>query len=119
MTENCTSGALLLSDSVCKEFLEMSRQKDFQPDKEQWRELERVFDEKLPHIMSTLRSCPQVSLMEMRVCMMIRLGISTSAIARLTGNSRPNVSMIKKRIYTKLTGLDGSAKELESYLRAL
>ena len=119
MTGNFTSGALLLSDSVCKEFLEMSRQKDFQPDKEQWRELERVFDEKLPHIMSTLRSCPQVSLMEMRVCMMIRLGISTSAIARLTGNSRPNVSMIKKRIYTKLTGLDGSAKELESYLRAL
>ena len=57
-----------------------------------------------------------VSSNEYTVCMLIRTGFTPSDIYVLTGMSKSNIANIRKRLYTKLTGRNGSSKDFDAYI---
>ena len=109
----------ILSDMDFREFVVMAKQHKAQFDKDNWAQLNELFTEKLPEFLYFLQSNENLNVNEFRICLLVRLGLNPTTIAELTGNSRSNVSMIRTRIYKKLTGNEGNGKDLERYLRSL
>lgn len=56
---------------------------------------------------------------EYQVCMLVRIGFTPSDISILTGLSQSNISNIRKRLLTKLTGRNGSPKDFDTYITNL
>ena len=56
---------------------------------------------------------------EYQVCMLVRIGFTPSDISILTGLSQSNISNIRKRLLTKLTGRNGSPKAFDAYITNL
>lgn len=56
---------------------------------------------------------------EYQVCMLVRIGFTPSEISILTGLSQSNISNIRKRLLTKLTGRNGSPKDFDAYITNL
>lgn len=56
---------------------------------------------------------------EYQVCMLVRIGFTPSDISILTGLSQSNISNIRKRLLTKLTGRNGSPKGFDAYITNL
>ena len=56
---------------------------------------------------------------EYQVCMLVRIGLTPSDICILTGLSQSNISNIRKRLLTKLSGRNGSSKDFDAYIMNL
>lgn len=59
---------------------------------------------------------PRISEFELQICYLIKLSIPVGRIALLLCSSSQAVSVCKKRLYTKLTGKQGSAKDFDNYV---
>lgn len=59
---------------------------------------------------------PGISDFELQICYLIKLSIPVGRIALLLCSSSQAVSVCKKRLYTKLTGKQGSAKDFDNYI---
>ena len=56
---------------------------------------------------------------EYHVCLLVRAGFSPADIGILTQQSPSNISNIRKRLYLKMTGKDGSPKDFDKYIKSL
>ena len=56
---------------------------------------------------------------EYEVCLLTRLSFPSVSIDRLTGVSEGYTSKLKSRLYKKLTGKDGNAKDFEHWIMAI
>jgi len=56
---------------------------------------------------------------EYHVCLLVRAGFSPADIGILMQQSPSNISNIRKRLYLKMTGMDGSAKDFDKYIKSL
>ena len=61
----------------------------------------------------------QLSDSEYLVCLLVRAGFSPADIGILTQQSPSNISNIRKRLYLKMTGKDGSPKDFDKYIKSL
>ena len=64
-------------------------------------------------------SLPHLSLVERRLCYLVKIGVKPGVIARLLCCSDSAVSMYRKRLYEKATGQSGSAKDFDRYISEL
>lgn len=81
---------------------EMSLLKELFADEKQFNRIENIVNEH-----------------EYQVCMLVRIGFTPSDISILTGLSQSNISNIRKRLFTKLTGRNGSSKDFDAYINSL
>ena len=81
---------------------EMSLLKELFADEKQFNRIENIVNEH-----------------EYQVCMLVRIGFTPSDISILTGLSQSNISNIRKRLLTKLTGRNGSPKDFDVYITNL
>ena len=56
---------------------------------------------------------------EYELCLLVKLGFAPSQISLLTGRSRSDITNIRKRLYNKITGKDGTSKDLDRYIKSL
>ena len=56
---------------------------------------------------------------EYHVCLLVRAGFSPADIGILMQQSPSNISNIRKRLYLKMTGKDGSPKDFDKYIMSL
>lgn len=56
---------------------------------------------------------------EYLVCLLVKVGFLPTEISVLTGLSQSNVSNIRKRLFEKMTGDKGSAKDFDQYIIGL
>ena len=56
---------------------------------------------------------------EYHVCLLVRAGFSPADIGILMQQSPSNISNIRKRLYLKMTGMDGSPKDFDKYIMSL
>lgn len=56
---------------------------------------------------------------EYQMCMLIRTGFTPSDICILMNTSKSSVANVRKRIFTKLTGRNGSSKDFDAYINSL
>ena len=82
--------------------------------------LKSLINENIPSFLETVNSSQQtLNEQEYVVCMLTRLAFSSVSIDRLTGVSEGYTSRLKSRLYKKLTGKDGNAKEFERWIMAI
>ena len=82
--------------------------------------LKTLISENIPTFFDTVNPPQQLlSEQEYVVCLLTRLAFPSVSIDRLTGVSEGYTSKLKSRLYKKLTGKDGSAKDFEHWIMAV
>lgn len=91
---------------------------DFHLSEAEWDELSSAID--LTYNRFTIRLLAlnnSLSEHEIRVCYLIKLGLSSVAIARMLFKTDKAIFMTRQRLYAKLTGKEGTAKQLSALIR--
>lgn len=67
----------------------------------------------------TLFSTYNLSQQEYHICLLLKFDVSATEISQLLGRSVGAISLARKRLFVKLFGKEGSAAELDDYIRSL
>lgn len=86
---------------------------------DEWEELEKQMRDADAMFFRRLAEKGQLSEVELRVCMLIRLGIPPSAISIHTCREQSSISSIRSRLYFKLFGKKGGAKDLDEFILSI
>jgi tetratricopeptide (TPR) repeat protein len=82
--------------------------------------LKALICDNIPSFFDTVSPSPSpLSHQEYLVCLLTRLAFPSVSIDRLTGVSEGYTSRLKSRIFKKVTGKDGSAKDFEHWIMSI
>ena len=56
---------------------------------------------------------------EYELCLLVKLGFAPSQISLLTGRSLQDIANIRKRMYNRITGKDGSSRDFDKFIKSL
>lgn len=82
-----------------------------------WEELNRMIDETYNQFSQRLLDFYPISDIELKVCLLIKIGIPPRQIAALTIRSKQAITSIRKRLYKKLFDKDGSPEQLDYFIQ--
>lgn len=104
----------LMDSSICKKikFIEVHPRKKMSD--EDWKELADMVEKTIPNFIPRLKN--KLNGKDYQICLLIRLGFSTSLIARLLGLSDAAISKSRKTMLKKLCGKIGKPKEFDEYV---
>ena len=82
-----------------------------------WKELEKNIDDTYPHFREQLTIlCPKLSTIEIRVCLLTKVGITPTGIATLLKYSRQGISNIRTRIHKRIQKLGGEYANFDDFI---
>ena len=82
-----------------------------------WRELEKAIDDAYPHFREQLTIlCPKLSVIEIQVCLLTKVGIAPIGIATLLKYSRQGISNIRTRIHKRVQKLSGEYANFDDFI---
>ena len=81
---------------------------------EDWKELADTIEEVVPNFIPVLKN--RLNDKDYQICLLIRLGFSTSSIARLLGLSDAAISKSRKTMLKKICRKEGKPKEFDEYI---
>jgi DNA-binding NarL/FixJ family response regulator len=84
---------------------------------EDWKELEKTVENLIPSFIPLLKE--RLSEKEYHICLLVKLGFSTSFIANLVGITSSGVSASRKAMLAKLCSRVGSPKDFDEYVRKI
>lgn len=87
--------------------------------KADWDEMSAQLKEAFPKFESRLSSLCKMSDVEMQVCMLLKLRFSPSEIATVIVKDASTISSIRGRLYQKVFGKKGGAKDWDEFLKGL
>ena len=104
----------LMDSSIYKKikFIEVHPKKNMS--EEDWKELADTVEELIPNFIPMLKN--RVCDRDYRICLLIRLGIPASLMARLLNLSDAAISKSRKTMLKKLCGKVGKPKEFDEYV---
>lgn len=83
-------------------------------DEEDWNILQKELDRAYNNFTSRLYQLYSgMSLMELRICYLIKISIKVTDMAKILYRSKSSVSSARTRLYKKLTGKDGNPNDLD------
>lgn len=82
-----------------------------------WIELEETIEQLIPSFIPLLKN--RLNVMAYRICLLVKLEISTSSIAILLGLSSSAISKYRKVMLEKLCGRSGQPKDFDEYIRQI
>ena len=84
---------------------------------EDWQELQEAIDNTYPHFTARLYElCPQLTPQEMQICFLLKISMPNKHIARLMACQPSTISHARKRLYKKLTGMEGAAEKFNHFI---
>ena len=104
----------LMDSSICKKikFIELHPKKSMC--EEDWKELANTIENAIPNFIPVLKN--RLNDKDYQICLLIRLGFSTSLIARLLGLSDAAISKSRKTMLKKICRKEGKPKEFDEYI---
>ena len=104
----------LMDSSIYKKikFIEVHPKKNMS--EEDWKDLADTIESAIPNFIPRLKN--KLRNKDYQICLLIRLGFSTSLIARLLEVSDAAISKSRKTMLKKLCGKDGKPKEFDEYV---
>ena len=104
----------LMDSSICKKikFIEVHPRKKMSD--EDWKELADTVEKTIPNFIPRLKN--KLNDKDYQICLLIRLGFTTSLIARLLGLSDAAISKSRKTMLKKLCGKIGKPKGFDEYV---
>lgn len=89
----------------------------WKPTPEDWELLFRAVDDAYENYSFALNESIQgMNLRERQLCYLLKIEIKPSIIAMLFNQSQTNISMMRKRLHERATGMSSSAKEFDKYI---
>ena len=82
-----------------------------------WKELEETIEQLIPSFIPLLKN--RLNVIGYRICLLVKLEISTSSIAILLGLSSSAISKNRKVMLEKLCGRSGKPKDFDEYIRQI
>lgn len=82
-----------------------------------WIELEEIIEQLIPSFIPLLKN--RLNVIAYRICLLVKLEISTSSIAILLGLSSSAISKYRKVMLEKLCGRSGKPKDFDEYIRQI
>ena len=82
-----------------------------------WIELEETIEQLIPSFIPLLKN--RLNVIGYRICLLVKLEISTSSIAILLGLSSSAISKYRKVMLEKLCGRSGKPKDFDEYIRQI
>lgn len=86
---------------------------------DEWKEVEQRLKVVYPRFSNSLRSLYHFSDTELQVCLLLKLRASNKEIAGVIKRAPDSVSSIRNRLYKKVFGTDGGAKEWDEFIQKL
>lgn len=84
---------------------------------EDWNALQEELNNVYDHFVKRLYALyPQLSIIELRICCLLKISITVTNIAKLVGRSKSAVSAARVRLHTKLRGEAGTAEKLDEFI---
>ena len=87
------------------------------PSEEEWQSFQSMIDHHCEGFSQRLSSVYKLSTQELRVCLLIKANFKPTEIAVLTVHSKEAITSTRRRLYKKLTGLDGTPEMLDELIR--
>lgn len=84
---------------------------------EDWQTLTAAIDSTYSQFIHRLKDLYPVSDVELQVCLLLKIGISSTRIAQLVLRSKQAVTSIRKRLYKKVFGQKGTPDEWDKFIR--
>ena len=111
----------LYDSPIAQHFRELLKANPYQnPSMNDWKELAALIESEIPNFREKLQTdSHQLSDAEYDVCMLIKIQIPSSDIARLKQIVPSYVTQIRKNIYQRLFAKKGRANELDEYIMSL
>lgn len=79
-------------------------------------ELNKVYDNFIHRLYAL---CPQLSMIELQICCLLKISITVTNMAKLTGHSKSAITAVRVRLNNKLRGEEGTAKMLDAFITDL
>ena len=89
---------------------------DFRFTKEQWIELQVAIDNTYNNFTKKILDLTHVSEVEIRTCYLVKIETPPATIATILCKSKSSITMLRSRLYTKITGKEGTAKDLDDII---
>lgn len=111
----------LYDSPIAQHFRQLLRANPYEiPNLNDWKELKAFIDNEIPEFREKLQTAThQLTDIEYDVCMLIKIQISSSDIARLKQCSPSYITHIRKRIYKAHFLKNGRADELDEYIMSI
>lgn len=85
----------------------------------EFEELDKAVNEIYEGFKATLYSMAKLSTQEYHICLLIRIGLGVVDTSFLIGRTPSAVSIARKRLYTKITKEEGTAAQLDEFIKSL
>ena len=86
------------------------------PTQDEWQRFQTMIDSQCDGLAQHLSSVYKLSQQELRVCLLIKAQFKPSEIAILTAHSKEAITSTRRRLYKKMTGLDGTPEMLDEMI---
>lgn len=84
---------------------------------ENWNELQTEIDKTYNSFTDRLYALyPQLSLLELRICYLIKISMQVKDIAKLLNRSKSAISVSRTRLYKKIHGTEGSVEMMDNFI---
>lgn len=120
-SEECINrlGEIAKESDIYKEITKRIATGNYTLDNTLWDQLEKSINETYPDFTETLRSFYDVSQQELRVCLMIKMGMTPGNIAKFTNHSKEAINSTRGRLYAKVFKEPASAPKWDEFIRTL
>ena len=92
-------------------------EQDFHLSEVEWELLAQYIDNIYDDFTNRLLRLCNMSEMELRVCYLIKIDVPPIAISTLVCRNKNAISMLRKRLYEKITHQEGNAKQLDDFIK--
>ena len=90
------------------------------PTRSDYRELEVTLNQLFDNFTFRLKKLyPYWSNNDIKLCLLIKIGLNPKEIKNITGNTDSNISMIRKRLLKKILGKDDKPKVFDQFIKDL
>lgn len=83
---------------------------------EEWQQIGRGIDDVYDNFTNRLLTLVELSDLELKVCYLVKLGVAPSAIALMLYKTKAAITMLRQRLYEKITHQKGTAKQLDEFI---
>ena len=86
------------------------------PSEDEWEQFQTMIDRNCDGFSQRLSSVYKLSTQELRVCLLIKAKFKPTEIAVLTVHSKEAITSTRRRLYKKMTGIDGTPEMLDELI---
>jgi len=105
--------------SICQNLKDKLAQGSCKVSESEWNSLEQTVETIFPHFSSSLKNLAEINEQDFHVCLLLKAGFSPNEIGLLTHHSPQSISSSRSRLFKKVFGTNGGARDWDKFIETL